>query len=140
VQFKDAGADFVEEVAIMADQEHRLRLLLQVRFQPAGPVDVQMVARLVQEHDIRGSEEQACQEDSPLLTAAEGIQGSVEVFIAKTQAMQDFLDAMIEDVSILVTEQLVEAVVSGGEGSAGGFVGRRGEGFSCGHHVIVSRQ
>ena len=54
VQLEDLVHDAVEEVPVVADEEHPLGLLGEVVFEPAGGVDVEVVARLVEEHDVRG--------------------------------------------------------------------------------------
>ena len=53
VQLEDLGHDPVEEIAVVADDQHRLGLLDEVILEPAGGVDVEVVARLVEEHHVR---------------------------------------------------------------------------------------
>ena len=53
VDLKDFVHDAVEKIAIVADDEHCLGLLGQILLQPARGINIEVVARLVQEHDIR---------------------------------------------------------------------------------------
>ena len=64
----------------MADDEHRFGLCRQVFFQPAGRVDVEMVARLVEEHDIGSSQQELGKHQPALLAAAEGLHRAIVVF------------------------------------------------------------
>ena len=51
-QLPNAGADGVEEVAVMADNEHRTAVGFQIIFEPLHRFQVQMVRRLVQDQQV----------------------------------------------------------------------------------------
>ena len=76
VELKHLGDDTVQEIPIVADDEHRLLLFDEIVFQPARGVDVEVIAGLVQEHDVRGGQQQLGEHEPALLTAAEGLDGS----------------------------------------------------------------
>ena len=58
-----------QQLAVVADQQHRLGGLLQPLLEPELPRDVEVVVRLVEQEDVVGAAEQ-CLEDDPLLLAA----------------------------------------------------------------------
>ena len=78
VQLEHLGDDAIEEIAIVADDQHGLGLLGEVLFQPARGVDVEMVARLVEEHDVGRGEQQLGEHEPALLAAAEGLDGPLD--------------------------------------------------------------
>ena len=51
-QFQRAVCDPVEEIAVVADQDHRRRTLGEEVFQPLGRLDVEVVGGLVQKHQF----------------------------------------------------------------------------------------
>ena len=53
VDIADMCADLIEEVAVMADDDYRIREIQQEVFQPADGLDIQIVGRFVQQQDIR---------------------------------------------------------------------------------------
>ena len=79
VQLEDLGHDAVEEIAVVADDQHRLGLLDEVVFQPARGVDVEVVARLVEQHDVGGGQQQLGEHQPALLAAAEGLDRPVVI-------------------------------------------------------------
>ena len=86
VQFKDLGDDAVEEITVVADDEHRLRLLDKIVLQPARGVDVEVVARLVEQHHVGRRQQQLGQHEPALLAAAERFDGALEVVAAEAEA------------------------------------------------------
>ncbi len=57
VQFERAGGDLVQKVPVVADDDLTLRLADKIIFEPARGGDVEVVARLVEEHHVRRGEE-----------------------------------------------------------------------------------
>ena len=68
-QLPDAGADGVQKIAVMADDQHRAAVGLEVIFQPFHGFQVQVVGRLVQDQQIRTLQQQTGQAQTSLLTA-----------------------------------------------------------------------
>jgi chaperonin GroEL (HSP60 family) len=118
VQLKNLGDGLVQKIAVVADDEHGLRLLDQILLQPLGGVDVEVVARLIEQHDIGTRQEQFGQEQAALLPAAEGAALAVKVGAGKAQPLQHRADAVVDGVGPVVRQQLVEPVVAGAEGFA----------------------
>ena len=86
MQLPDLGDDLVEEVAVVADDDHRHRLPRQVVLEPLGRLDVEVVRRLVQEHQVGALEQQLGEHQPRLLAAGEGAGGAVEVGLGEPQA------------------------------------------------------
>src|ERR1700693_3508581 len=109
----------------------------ELALEPAGGVDVKVVAGLVEEHDVGAGQQELGEHEPALLAAAERLDGPVVVLLAEAEAVEDLLDTVLEDVGVVVVEQLVEAVVAGGEGLVLGLVGGPGEGVGGADHVVV---
>ena len=48
----------VQQVAVVADQQHRARIISQIGFQPKGRLEIEMVGRLVQQQQVGFGEQQ----------------------------------------------------------------------------------
>ena len=68
-QLPDAGADGVQKVPVMADDQHRAAVGFEVIFQPFHRFKVQMVGGLIQDQQIWALQQQAGQAQAGLLTA-----------------------------------------------------------------------
>ena len=121
----------------MADNDHRLMLFDKIIFQPTGGGDVEMVARLVQEHDVGGAQEQLGQHQATLLSAAERIHRTVVIVGHEAQAAEHVFDAMIDVIGIVVPQEFIEPIIAGGERFVLRFTGGPGQCFGGVHHVIV---
>jgi hypothetical protein len=65
----DAGHDRVEEEAIVRDQNHRVRIRVQVLLEPVAGLEVEVIGRLVEQQQVRLAEQQLGERD-PHLPAA----------------------------------------------------------------------
>ena len=65
----DPGADIVQEIAVMADDQHGTGIALEVILQPFHGGKIQVVGGLVQNQDIRLLQQQLCQTKARQLTA-----------------------------------------------------------------------
>ena len=89
VDVHDVGADGVEEVAVVADHNHRALKVQQEVLQPVHRVDVQVVGGLVQQQDVRIAEQGLGQQH---LHLQPGVQGGHVVGMelgAHAQALED---------------------------------------------------
>src|SRR4029077_3793441 len=73
------GDDPVEKITVVTDDEHGLRLLDQIFFQPTSGVDVEMVARLVEQEPVGRGEEELGDDRAAWLSAAEGLDGPIVI-------------------------------------------------------------
>src|SRR5579884_2020056 len=140
IQLEDLGDDPVQEVTIVADDEHALGLADQVIFGPACGVDVQVVARLVQQHHIRSGQEQLGKHEPALLTAAESGDGTLVILSPKAETIEHLFHAMVHRVGIFMMQHGVEAVVASGEGLALALIRRVRQGVGGADHLVVGSQ
>ena len=83
-----------------------------------------MVGRLVEQHQVGGSEQQLGEHQPRLLAAGEGPRGRAEVGGREAEAVEDLLDAVVDRVGVLVLEPVVELVVAArGPGAVGVVLG-----------------
>src|SRR5262245_54875726 len=92
----------------MADDDHGLVLFDQVLFQPPGGMDVEVIAGLVEQENVGSGEKKFGEHEPALLAAAEGFDGPIIVRRSKTQTVKNLLDAMIDIVSVVMAQQVVE--------------------------------
>ncbi len=122
MQLPDLGDDLVEEVAVVADDDHRDRLPGQVVLEPGGRLDVEVVRGLVQEHQVGAFQEQLGEHQPRLLAARERPRGASEVCRGEAEAAKDLLDAVVDRVGVLVFELVVQFAVAAGGAVAVGVV------------------
>ena len=103
--------DLVEEIAVVADDDHRDRLARQVAFEPFGRRDIEMVGRLVQEHQVGAFQQELGQHHPRLLAAGKRGRRAVELGLGEAEARQHLLDPVIDRIGILVLDLAVELVV-----------------------------
>ncbi len=107
-----AVGDAVEEVAVVAHHDHRRRAFDQEPFEPLGGVDVEVVARLVEDHYVGLGQQQLGQHQAVLLAAAERSDRLVERLAAEAQAVENLCDAMVEIVGVLAVQLVLEMIVA----------------------------
>ena len=81
VQVGDLGDDGVEEEAIVADENDRVRVLAQIALQPVAGVEVQVIGRLVEQQQPRAPQQQLGQRDAHLPAAGEGVGRALVVLL-----------------------------------------------------------
>ena len=67
----DAGAHFIQKIAVVADHQHCAGVAFQIIFQPFHGDEVQVIGGLVQNQDIRPLEQQPRKAQPGVLTAGE---------------------------------------------------------------------
>ena len=115
VEFDGLVRHLLQEIPVVADDDHALRLAREVSFEPARRVDVEVVARFVEQHDVRRRQQQLREQNAPLLTAAEADDLAVEVLLQKAEAGEHVVDFVVERVGVVGREEFVQAVVLIGE-------------------------
>ena len=107
----------------MADDDHRHRLPRQVALEPGGRLDVEVVRRLVQEHQVGALEQQLGEHQPRLLAAGERPRRRGRSRpVGEAEAAEDLLDPVVDRVGVLVLEPVVELVVAAGGTLAVGVV------------------
>ena len=127
VQLPDFRDDLVQEIAIVADDDHPHRLPGEVILQPFGGLDVEVIRGLVQEHQIGALEEELGQHQAGLLPPREGLRGAIEFAFLEAEPSEDLLHAMVDRVGVLMLDLLDQFVVAASRPFALGVVLGLGE-------------
>ena len=124
-EFQGAVGHAVEEVTVVAHQEHRRGAFGQERFEPLGGLDVEVVRGLVQEHHVGLGQQQLRQHEPVLLASAERFDGLVERgtrlrgtrlrVAAEAKAVEDAFDLVVEIVGVAGLHLVLEVVVAIGQ-------------------------
>ena len=69
IELENPIDDLIEEVAIVCDQNHASRILLEIPLEPSDRLGVEVVGRLVQQQQVRLFEQQPTKRDATLLAA-----------------------------------------------------------------------
>ena len=77
VEFEDPLGDVVEEVAIVRDGDDRRRIRLEIFFQPADRLGVEVVGGLVEQQHVGRGEQEAAQRHAALLATRELVDDGV---------------------------------------------------------------
>ena len=78
-QVGDARDDGVEEEAIVRDEDHRVRIGVEVLLEPVARFEIEVVGRLVEQQQVRLAEQQLGQRDAHLPAAGERLGRPLEV-------------------------------------------------------------
>ena len=85
----DVGADLVQEVAVMRDDDDDVGEIDEELLQPCNGVKVQMVRRLVEKKDVGAAEQGSCQKDLDLLRTVQIPDLPVVVLVLNAEAVQE---------------------------------------------------
>ena len=88
VHVADIGADLVEEVTIMRDNDDRVRKVCEKVLEPVDRGDVKMVRRLIEEQDIGRAEECLCEQDTHFLRGRDLIHLEVVLRVRHTETVE----------------------------------------------------
>ena len=89
VNIYNVGADIVEEVTVMRYNDDGTLIICQKIFQPCNGMNVQMVGRLVKQHDIRLAEQRLCQQNLDLFCVRTVLHAAVQnVICLESQTLQ----------------------------------------------------
>src|SRR5690606_3865781 len=100
-QLQRAVGDLVQEVAVVADDHQRRIDLSQEVLQPLGGFDIQVVGRLVQQHDVGLGQQQFAQQQPVLLTSAELFDRLLVTGLGEPQPVQHALHVPIQVVHVV---------------------------------------
>ena len=89
VEMQDMVGDVVEQVAVMADDEDRGRLALQVVGQPQHAFEVEIVGRLVEQQNVGRGEQHRRERDAHAPAAGELRQGTILRGFVEAEAGED---------------------------------------------------
>ena len=94
IELEDPAGDVVEKVAVVRDRDDGARVVLEKALEPGDRFGVEMVGRLVEQQQVRRSQQQAAQRDTAPLAAGEG--RDIRVRRRQAQRVHRELDARVE--------------------------------------------
>ena len=106
----------VEEVAVVRDQHERVRIVLQIFFQPVAGFEVEMVRRLVEQQQVGLLKKKLGEGEAHLPSAGEFVGQARPVFFGEAQAHQNSSDFGFDGVAVAGAEFVFHAVVAVGDG------------------------
>ena len=86
---EDGVDDIVEQVALMADDDHHRRIGLEEILEPQGRFEIEMVRGLVEQQQIGLREEQGGERDAHLPAARIAVERAALHFLVEAKADQD---------------------------------------------------
>ncbi len=98
----------VEEALVVADEHQASFVHLEVVLQPEARLDVEVVGRFIQEHDLRLFDEDLRQRDAHLPSAAEGVADAVKIVAHEAEAEEHPLGDLPPVVVALFDQLLVD--------------------------------
>ena len=121
---QDLGDDPVEQLQVVADDEHRPPEARQLGGEPALGGEVEVVGRLVEHEGVGAAEEDAHDVDAPALPTRQGVDVVEQRFLAQPDPLGEAGDVGLEVVPAGGAEPLFE-VGEAGDGLGGGIGGHR---------------
>ena len=104
IQVCHMGADTVQEVAIVGNDDHGALTLVEHFFQPANGIDVQVVGGLVQQHDVRIGEQGLGQQHAQFPAGGNLTHGTEVLLHRNIQAQQQLTGAGFGGVAVQLGE------------------------------------
>jgi len=92
--FPDLRSGLVQKVAVVGDDNHRAVPVPQPGFQPLHRGDIQMVAGLIQQQQVRFFQEQTCQHGPSALPAGKLDERALVVRFQEAESRKSLLDAV----------------------------------------------
>ena len=111
-QVGDARDDGVQKEAIVADQDDRVRIRVQVRFEPVARLEIEVVRRLVEQEQVRLAEQQLGQRDAHLPSAGERFGRPLEVGRREAEALQHGRRLELDRVAVVQAEAILQVAVA----------------------------
>ncbi|MCY1530834.1 hypothetical protein D9M68_660400 [compost metagenome] len=97
-------AHLVQEVAVVADDDHRALVAVEHVFQPTNGVDVQVVGGFVQQQDVRIREQRLRQQHAQLPAGRHFAHGQIVLVDGDFQAQQQFAGAGFGRIAVIFRE------------------------------------
>ncbi len=105
VDLQHLGGNTVHELAVVRGHQQGALVALEELLQPDKALEIQMVARLVEQHDVGPHEEDAGQRHAHLPAPRQGAHVAIHHLLAEAQARQDLARPTLQRVPV----QLLEA-------------------------------
>ena len=103
----DAGHQFIQEIPVMGHNQQRTFVILEITFQPHQRFKIQMIGGFVQDQQRGLFQQQSCNGQPGLFSAAEGIDHRVKGFIPEPHAVEDGFDLYIHKIALILGKLLL---------------------------------
>ena len=112
VDFDHLGDDAVHELAVVRGHQQRPLVALEERLQPDQALEIEMVARLVEQHGVGAHQQDAGERHPHLPAAGERADVALHHLLAEAQSGQHFARSGLERVAAEVLEPAVRLAVA----------------------------
>ncbi len=109
-QFPDFAGDLIEKKPVVADEQERAWPARESCLEPFSRLDIEVIVRLVENHQLGLFEQQVRQHQSVLLATTERLRGAIEPGLGESQALQGAFDAVLPAVRITVLQSSLQVV------------------------------
>ena len=89
VEVPEAGGDFVDQVVVVGDQQHRAFVALEGDVEGVDGFEVEVVGGLVEDEDVGLGEDELAEDEARLFAAAERLGLLVAFFAAEEHLAED---------------------------------------------------
>ena len=144
IQIRHVGADGVQEVTVVRDDDHGAFTIVEHLLQPADGVDVQVVGRFVQQQDVGVGEQRLCQQHPQFPARGHFAHGAVVQLDGDAGTQQQLAGAGFGGIAVVFCDQAFQlgglhvVVVGGVEvGIDGIALGDGGPQLAMAHHDHV---
>ena len=94
----------IEHFAIVADADHRVRIVAQILFEPGSAFEIEIVGRLIEDQQIGRGKEHAGQGRAHAPAAGELARRAMQIFLLETQADHDRAGAGFAGIAVDLSE------------------------------------
>ncbi len=120
IDVRDHVHHAVQEIAVVRNDEERPAIALEPLLEPEDGVEVEMVGRLIQQQEVRGTHQRLREIQTHAPAAGEARHGLAHLLVREAQAVQELLRARAHRVGVGVAHRGVEladpVAVIGGSG------------------------
>ena len=110
-QVSDAGDDGVEKEPVVRDEDDRVRVGVEVGFEPVARLEVEVIGRLVEEQQTRLAQQQLREGDAHLPAPGKRLGRAVEVRRPEAQALQHRRRLELDAVPVVHAEAILQVAV-----------------------------
>ena len=111
VDLDHLGDDAVHELAVMRGHQQRALVALQEMLEPDQAFEIEMVARLVEQHHVRAHQQDARERNAHLPATGERTDVAVHHLLAEAQAGEHFARAAFERIAVELLETVLHLAV-----------------------------
>ena len=112
VDLDDLGDDAVHELAVVRGHHQRALVALEELLEPDQAFEIEMVARLVEQHGVRAHQQDARQRDAHLPAARQRADVAVHHLLAEAEPGEDFARAALERIAVQFLEARLHLAVA----------------------------